>query len=114
MQELKKEHRIREGREYRRVYRHGRYLVRPHVVLYILATSGPTRAGFVTGKRVGNAVHRNRARRLLREVYRRQRQRLADGYLLVFVGRAGLGELAYAAVEKEVLQVLRRAKVLSC
>lgn len=114
MQELKKTHRIRDGREYRRVYRHGRYWVRPHVVLYILAMAGPTRAGFVTGKRVGNAVRRNRARRLMREVYRLQRGRLADGYLLVFVGRAGLSELSHAAAEKEILQVLRRAKVLVC
>lgn len=112
MQALKKEQRIRESAEYRKVYRHGRTKVSPRAVLYVLPMPGkPTRAGFVTGKKVGGAVARNRARRLLKEVYRRHRNHIAAGYWLVLVGRAPLAASTYAQAERDLLMLFRKAKV---
>ncbi len=112
MQELKKEYRLRDNAEFRRVYRHGRSKVSSRAVLYVLPVPGePTRAGFVTGKKIGGAVQRNRARRLMREVYRRHRDKIADGYHLVFVGRVPMTYANYAQAETEIIRLLRKAKV---
>ncbi len=114
MQDLKKEYRLRENFEFRQVYRRGRSTPGKRIILYKLPVPDqPTRIGFVTGKKVGSAVQRNRARRLMREVYRRHRNRIADGYLLVLIGRAPLAASSYWEAEREILQVCKRAKILT-
>lgn len=49
-----------------------------------------SRLGVTTTRKLGNAVVRNRARRLVREAYRTHRQELPSGLDLVFVVRAPL------------------------
>jgi ribonuclease P protein component len=57
------------------------------VVVYVAPGPAPSRAAWVTGKRVGGAVARNRARRLLREAWRALWPRVREGYDLVLVAR---------------------------
>ena len=66
---LDKARRLTHNNEYRLVYKHGKYEVGRMCVLYRMPVAKqPTRIGFVTGKKVGCAVERNRARRLMKEV----------------------------------------------
>lgn len=114
MYELRKERRLCKNREYQFVYRRGKSHVNHHAVLYALRRSPkqPTRIGFVTGKKVGCAVERNRCRRLMKEVYRLHQHELVDGYELVLIGRSPLKKLDYAQAEKSILQLFRHARVL--
>lgn len=51
---------------------------------------GPRAVGFAVGRRLGGSVVRNRARRRLREAYRRQRGLVApEGIRLCFIARQG-------------------------
>ena len=51
---------------------------------------GPRAVGFAVGRRLGGSVVRNRARRRLREAYRRQRSLVpSDGIHLCFIARQG-------------------------
>ena len=81
------------------------------MVLFVLTSPDlPRKAGFVAGRRVGGAVVRNRAKRLLRESYRRHRHRIPpSGVQLVVVARVGCGEAAYAEVERQMLSLFDRA-----
>ena len=66
---LDKARRLTHNNEYRLVYKHGKYEVGRMCVLYRMPVAKQsTRIGFVTGKKVGCAVERNRARRLMKEV----------------------------------------------
>lgn len=114
MYELKKERRLCKNHEYQLVYRHGKSFVNRRVVLYVLprAAKQPTRIGFVTGKKIGCAVERNRCRRLMKEVYRLHQYELQDGFDLVLIGRSSLKYADYAEAERSILQLWRRARVL--
>ena len=69
------------------------------------------RFGFVTGKKVGGAVERNRARRLIREAVRLKLPLLKPGYDLVWVARPSINEADFGAVQAAIDETLRRARL---
>ncbi len=70
------------------------------------------RAGFITSKRIGGAVVRNRVRRRLREIVRLHQQRLAAGVTVVTIARPAAGRASYAQLELEWLRLANRASIL--
>ena len=110
-QRLPASERIRHRPEYERVYEQGEPYRAPLLVIFVFRSPDLLRkAGFVAGRRVGGAVERNRAKRLMREAYRRNKTRLPEsGVHVVLVARAGCGEAAYADVESAFLRLLERA-----
>ena len=110
---LDKTRRIINNNEYRLVYKHGKYEVGRLCVLYRMpVATQKTSIGFVTGKKVGCAVERNRARRLMKEVYRLNQHQIREGYHIVIVGRGPLKDATYERAEKEILYLLRKSKLL--
>lgn len=110
---LDKARRLTHNNEYRLVYKHGKYEVGCMCVLYRMPVAKqPTRIGFVTGKKVGCAVERNRARRLMKEVYRLNQHAIREEYHIVIVGRGPLKNATYEKAEKEILYLLRKSKLL--
>ncbi len=69
------------------------------------------RLGVVTSKAVGNAVARNRARRLMRESFRLHQRELAAPVDLVLVARPSIAGKKLAEVERDFLRVLRQAGI---
>jgi ribonuclease P protein component len=97
------------------VYEGGRSIHGRRFVLFFLVDEQlPRRAGFVAGRKVGDAVRRNRARRRLREAWRRLKSRVADpGAWVVFVARKPCAEEAQTQVEQEMTALLARAGLLA-
>ena len=92
--------RLRRKRDFERAYREGKRLVNPFFVAFALETTeGLVRAGVVASRKVGGAVVRNRAKRLLREVFRKERPRAGVSADLVLVARGALAEASYHEVE---------------
>ncbi len=104
--------RLRRPQDITRVLRSGAPLRARRVVLYVAPGTGSSRAAWVTGRRVGGAVARNRARRLLRESWRRLASKVPAGYELVLVARGPFGEAKASEVVEEVEGLLRRAGVM--
>lgn len=81
------------------------------VVALANSTSGGARIGLSVSRRVGNAVVRNRVRRLIREVFRRHASALPNVDLVV-IAKEGAVEPAksgLSTVEAELLPALERA-----
>jgi len=72
---------------------------------------GPARVGVVASRvAVGNAVHRNRAKRRLRELYRRHQHLVPAGFDLVLTARAALLRLDFAEAAARFVQACERMK----
>ena len=72
-----------------------------------------TRVGFITSKRVGGAVERNRVRRRLREIIRQHRASLHAGSWLVVIARHTAARATSAELEADWLRLARRASILA-
>ena len=62
---------------------------------------------------MGQAVRRNRAKRLLREAVRTRMPKIVKGWDLVWIARSGAEKAEYRAVDEAVEQLLKRAKLSS-
>lgn len=68
--------------------------------------------GLVTGAKLGNAVVRNRIRRLLREIIRSHRAEIAPGWRLVIIARWRAPQATLQELDKDWLRLARRMQVL--
>ena len=100
--------------QYERVKRDGVTRRGRHLTLSVLPVenSDPWRAGFITSRRLGGAVIRNRIRRRLREIVRRHQHELREGFWFVLVARHQAAIAAYSILEHELLRLARRASIL--
>ncbi len=73
---------------------------------------GPGRAAFVAGRKVGGAVERNRARRVLRAAWREVRPLLSGEVDVVWVARASIRGAKTQDLVAEMTELLRRAGVV--
>lgn len=106
--------RIKQGRDFARVRQAGERLAMGCLIAnwQRLPADASSRLGVITGRKIGGAVVRNRARRLLRESFRRHQYDLAGPVDLVLVARASIVGRGFADVERDYLATLRRARLL--
>jgi ribonuclease P protein component len=110
---LGRDRRIRASRDFARLKADGRRLpLGCMVVNWQPGKPGSvSKLGVITSRRVGGAVARNRARRLMREVFRRNQSLLPGPTELVLIARPSIAPFSYAEVERDFLHALRRAQL---
>ncbi len=108
---MKRAYRLRKPDQFQRARRSGRSWSSSLIALNAVRNNRrTTRCGFVTGRRIGKAVERNRARRRLREAVRLAYHQVALGWDLVFVVRSpAVASVAFTELQSTVEQLLRRA-----
>lgn len=109
---LQPRHRLRHSADVQRVRRQGRSWRHSLVVFLLMPNDRPvSRFAFIASRRIGNAVARNRVKRLMREAVRVNLAHVLPGWDGVFIARSPLAQADFADVEVAVRQLLRRAGV---
>jgi ribonuclease P protein component len=93
-----------------RLLAHGRQMKGTRMVVFLGPGSGIV--AFVAGRRVGGAVMRNRARRILRAAWRDLAPRAEEGYDIAFVARAGVRGARTQDLAAEMEALLSKARVV--
>lgn len=106
--------RIKQGRDFLRVRSAGERAVKGCLIAnwLRLPQEARSRLGVVVSKKVGNAVVRSRAKRLLRESYRQHQHEFTQPLDLVLVARPSIAEKDFATVERDLMTTLRQAGLL--
>jgi ribonuclease P protein component len=106
-----KAQRVRRRAEFQQVFDTGVRVSSRFFTLLIARRPGPVaKLGIVASRKLGDAVHRNRAKRLIREVFRlSQPLQGAAGVDLVVIPRRELFDAAFCDIEKDFRGAWRRA-----
>lgn len=104
---------LNQNRDFRRVYAKGKYAAHPLIVTYALKNrTGQTRIGVTASKKVGNAVQRNRARRIITAAFWPLQEQIKKGYDLVLVARAKTPLAKSTAIEPVLQKHLQKLGIL--
>ncbi|MFH0808964.1 MAG: ribonuclease P protein component [Pseudomonadota bacterium] len=107
-----KSERVRRRPDYLHAARRGRRLGGDHFnVIVVRGPVEPRRLGITASRKVGNAVARNRVKRLIREFYRLNKELFPSGHDIIVIARPGSSCLTYKQLEAELSRLLlsRRA-----
>lgn len=111
---LGRDRRIRCSRDFAELRKAGRRLAHGCLIANWKARPADSlsRLGVITSRKVGNAVVRNRARRLLRESFRRHQLEFAMPVDLILVARPSIAGKSFVDVERTFLSAARKAGLL--
>ncbi|MGI6450806.1 MAG: ribonuclease P protein component [Desulfitobacteriia bacterium] len=107
---LPKTYRMQNKANFQTVFAKGKSYASKHVVIYIFKGL-PAKYGIIASKKIGNAVKRNRAKRLLREVIRLNQAGLTVNCQMILIARTFINGAAFREVEKSVLYIWRKAGI---
>jgi ribonuclease P protein component len=98
---------VRRG-EFEAVYRSGGRRSSPRFLVFYRANGGScSRFGTSVKKALGNAVVRNRIRRRIREILRRNYREIPSGWDLVIHPRPSVARAEFGGIEAELVDLLR-------
>ncbi len=111
---LRKEERLRLRKDFDRIFSFGRSVSDENLrIIFVKNGLGIRRIGIIIRKKIGKAVFRNRLRRLVKEVFRLNKEKFPKGYDYVFIVREGLKgrrDIKYFEMEEIILKLLERLK----
>ncbi len=109
---LQRKYRMQKKAGFQTVFAHGKSFTSKYVVIYIIKGCNK-QYGFIASKKVGNAIKRNRAKRLLREVVRLNQDMMRIECQMILIARTAINGASLQDVEKSVLYIWRKAGILN-
>ncbi|MDR1796078.1 MAG: ribonuclease P protein component [Clostridiales Family XIII bacterium] len=106
---------LRNRKDFDRLYKRGRSISEKYIVLFAIPNALPmNRKAFLASKKVGGAVARNRARRLMKEGFRlmEKEDALKSGFDILFIARNTITGKKRQEVEASMKRALAKGKVL--
>ena len=110
---------IKNSKEFSLVYNNSKKIYTKYVIVFVRNNENEEqRFGFVASKKTGNAVQRNRIKRLFKEFVKTHKNKFRENTDYIFVGKSVLKEniknLKYKDIEKDIIKVIKQWKKYYC
>ena len=105
---------LKENKDFRRLYYRGKSVASPCLVTYVMKSrAGGVRYGITTSKKIGNAVERNRSRRVIRAALAELEGQIGGSFDIVFVARSKPSHVKMQRVLAEMEEHFKKLGVLN-
>lgn len=105
---------LKKNKEFQQVFKNGKSAANRQFVVYVLQKKEQPylKIGLSVSKKIGNAVVRNRVKRLIREVVRDKQAILRTGCDIVVIARKPTCDMDFHQTHKSLMHVFKRAGLL--
>lgn len=112
--QLKKAYRIKKNEEFQEIFKNGKSFANRQLVIYYKYRSNQEhfRVGLSVGKKIGNAVTRNRIKRYLRECFIHLEDEILPNIDMIIIARQPASQMDYRAFKSSLLHLLSRQRLL--
>src|SRR5690625_2177267 len=111
---MKKAYRIKKNEEFQQIFKKGKSFANRQLVIYHMKNKNQSyfRVGLSVGKRIGNAVTRNRIKRYLRESFRSLQHKIIPSIDITIIARQPTKNMNYHEIRKSLIHLLTREQLL--
>ena len=100
---------IKKSNEFRLIYLKGKKIFGKFIVIYFLPKDQTeNRLGIIVKKSIGNAVFRNKVKRILREIWWKKANQYISGCDVIIIARVNIKEASFNEIESEIRDLLQR------
>lgn len=111
---LKRINRLKKRYQFNYVYKSGEHISGEHMVLYLVSSKTKNiKVGLAVTKKIGKAVVRNRVRRQLREIIKKQVPSLKQNYNIIVVARDNITSASFENLTNEFLKLIKKANLIN-
>lgn len=112
---MKKAYRLKKNKEFQHVFKRGKSFANRQLVMYYTENREQThfRIGLSVGKKIGNAVTRNRIKRCLRQSFHELDGRINAPIDIVIIARNPTKDMNCLEIKKSLMHILSREKILT-
>jgi len=108
---------LKYNRDFKWLYNRGASIAAGYVVIYYRKTpnakdGAKNRLGITVSKKLGNAVKRNRVRRLIKESYRLMEGNMSPGYSIVLVARMRAADCTFEQIKRDVSFLFKKSGII--
>ncbi|MFY4776217.1 ribonuclease P protein component [Metabacillus sp. RGM 3146] len=110
---MKKRNRIKKNDDFQDVFKKGKSMANRQFVIYMLDNPEEKefRLGLSVSKKIGNAVTRNRVKRLIRQIFQEEKESLLKGRDYIVIARKPAAEMNYQEVKSSLFHLFKKTKV---
>lgn len=111
---MKKEYRVKDNKEFQEIFRNGKSFANRQLVIYYRKKENQThfRIGLSVGKKIGNAVVRNRIKRYLRQAFHELEDEIYPMYDIIIIARQPTKEMGFFEIKKSLTHLLSKERLL--
>ena len=105
---------LKSNADFKKIIYSGRRIDKRFISVYSLKSFPPARkVGFIVAKRIGKAHIRNKIKRRMREIYRKNRYRMTEGSYIIIRAKNGIDGIKYTELEGEITAGLKHAGLIN-
>lgn len=109
---MKNSESLKQNELFKNVYCSGKSYANKYLIMYIMKNDLSTnRLGISVSKKVGNSVVRHRVKRLIKESYRLNEEKIMIGYDIVVIARPNAKDRGYSEIESALLHLIKLQKI---
>lgn len=112
---MRKVNTLKKNYEFKNVLNNGKYFVKRHVIVYINKNNSKNNfIGIAINTKICNAVKRNNLKRLIREAYYKEQDKLKQGYNIVFLWnkKQPVENAEFHIIHNEIVEIFKDAAII--